>query len=112
MTSVMLLLVTVSALAIAACAIIFAVWTVREHRNAELQIGISVLRVDPEKEKQISAAREWALNLIDANAGGVKFSSEARAQLLREPLKYNGTDYYGHTPDIPAPRRPFPEPPK
>jgi hypothetical protein len=113
MTSVMQLLVTVSALAIAACAIIFTVWTVREHRNAELvQIGISVLRVVPEKEKQISAAREWALNLIDANAGGVKFSSEARAQLLREPLKYDGTDYYGHTPDIPAPRRPFPEPPK
>jgi hypothetical protein len=91
MTSVMQLFVTFSAVAIAACAIIFTVWAVREHRNADLvKIGGGVLRVDPEKEKQIGAAREWALNLIDANAGGVKFSPEARAQLLREPLKYGG----------------------
>jgi hypothetical protein len=88
-TSVMQLIVTVTAVAIAACAIIFTVWTVREHRNADLvRIGVSVLRVDPDKEKQISAAREWALNLIDANAGGVKFSPEARAQLLRKRLEY------------------------
>jgi hypothetical protein len=106
MTSVMQLAVT-------AAAISFAVWTWREHRNADLlRIGVSVLRVGPDKEKQISAAREWALNLIDANAGGVKFSSEAREQLLREPLKYGGTDYYGYTPDTPTPRRPAPEPPK
>ena len=114
MTSVMQLLVTVSALAIAACAIIFTVWTVREHRNAELvQIGISVLRVVPEKEKQISAAREWALNLIDANAGGVKFSSEARAQLLREPLSADYWQPYDYsTPVKPARPRPPAEPPK
>ncbi|HEX3495180.1 MAG TPA: hypothetical protein VHT48_07415 [Methylocella sp.] len=42
-----------------------------EHRNADLvKIGVSFLRVDPEKEKQISAAREWELDLIDANASG------------------------------------------
>jgi hypothetical protein len=70
---------------------VFSIKTWTEKRNADLvQIGIGVLRVDPDKEKQISAAREWALDLIDANAGGVKFSPEARAQLLREPLQYKG----------------------
>src|SRR5580704_372972 len=77
---------------LATAAIILSVRTEVEKGNADLvRIGVSVLRVDPEKEKQISAAREWALNLIDANAGGVKFSPEARAQLLQEPLKF---DYY------------------
>ena len=72
-------------------------------RDADLvKIGVRVLRVDPEKEKQISAAREWALNLIDANAGGVTFSSEARAQLLREPLKYSYTYYDTYTSFEPA----------
>jgi hypothetical protein len=88
---------------------------VREHRNADLvKIGVSVLRVDPEKEKQISAAHEWALNLIDANAGGVKFSQEARAHLLKKPLETDG--YFGdygtssYTPVNPAPPRPSSEP--
>jgi hypothetical protein len=117
MTSIMQLIITLSAVAIAACAIIFTVWTVREHRNADLvKVGVSVLRVDPEKEKQISeATRKWALDLIDANAGGVKFSPEARAQLLREPLTTGWFDMgyidtYG--PGKPAPRRPSPEQPK
>jgi hypothetical protein len=89
MTSVMQLSVTAAAVTVAACAITFTVWTWREHRNAELvQIGVSVLRVDPEKEKQISAAREWALDLIDTNAGGVKFSPDARAQLLKNRLEF------------------------
>jgi hypothetical protein len=79
-----------AAVILAAFALIYAVWTWSEKRNADLvQIGINVLRVDPEEEKQISAAREWALNLIDANAG-VKFTPEARKQLLREPLKSLG----------------------
>jgi hypothetical protein len=118
MTAVMQLIVTVPAVAVAACAIIFTAWTVREHRNADLvKIGVSILRVDPEKEKQISAAREWALNLIDTNAGGVTFSPEARAQLLREPLVYGFspdtvTYYSPDTPDKPAPRRPSLEAPK
>jgi len=101
--------------------LVISVGTEVEKGNADLvQIGVSVLRVDPDKEKQISAAREWALNLIDANAGGVKFSSEARAQLLREPLKYDGsydstyTSSYDstYTPNEPAPRHPSPEAPK
>jgi hypothetical protein len=83
-------------------------WTAK--RNADLvQIGVNVLQVDPDKEKQISAAREWALNLIDANAGGVKFSPEARAQLLREPLDYGFSSY---SPVKPIPRRSTIEPPK
>ncbi len=36
MTSVMQRIVTVAAVAVASCAIIFTVWTVREHRNADL----------------------------------------------------------------------------
>jgi len=107
MTSVMQLATTVAAVLIAASAIIFTVWTVREHRNADLvKIGISVLLVDPEKEKQISAAREWALNLIDVNAGGVKFSPEARAQLRREPLEYFSNAGDGNFEDEPAPPAP------
>jgi hypothetical protein len=97
--------VSIAALAVAAFAVSFAVRTWREHRNADLvKIGVSVLRVDPDKEKQISAAREWALNLIDANASGVKFSPEARAQLLKEPLGYDaGYDYSEISPVKPAP---------
>ncbi|WGJ16144.1 hypothetical protein QEV83_07845 [Methylocapsa sp. D3K7] len=88
MTSVMQFLLSLAALFVAASALNFTVWTWREKRNADLvQIGINVLRVDPEKEKQISAAREWALNLIDANAGGVMFSPDARAQLLKNRLE-------------------------
>ncbi len=109
----MQLIVTVAAVAVAACATIFTAWTVREHRNADLvKIGVSVLRVDPDKEKQISeATREWALNLIDTNAVGVKFSPEARAQLLKEPLKYGYSYDYSYLME-PAPRRPSAEPPK
>ena len=51
--------------------------------NAELvKIGIEVLRVDPQKEKQIAGARNWALNLIDQNAGGVKFTDDERARIF------------------------------
>jgi hypothetical protein len=68
-----------------------------EERNAALvKIGVDVLRADPEKESQVRAAREWALNLIDANTGGVKFSAEAREQLLGKRLGYGynaGYDY-------------------
>jgi hypothetical protein len=97
MTSVMQWSVSIAALAVAACAVAFTVWTWREHRSADLvKIGVSVLRVDPEKEKQISAAREWALNLIDATAGGAKVSPEALERLLKEPLETGWYDlrYY------------------
>lgn len=104
---------------VTAAGLYISVRTEVEKGNADLvQIGVNVLRVDPEKEKQISAAREWALNLIDANAGGVKFSPEAREHLLKEPLDYSqpystldsaDTTY---PPEKPAPRRPSAEPPK
>ena len=81
-----------SAFLVAVSVSFFAYATWAEHRNADLvRIGVSVLRVDPVKEKQIGAVREWALNLIDANAGGVKVSPEARDQLLTKPL--GDTDY-------------------
>jgi len=73
---------------------VFSIKTWTAKRDADLvKIGVSVLRVDPEKKKQISVAREWALNLIDANAGGVKFSPEARELLLKKPLATG--DYFG-----------------
>ncbi len=82
-----------AALIVAIVSSFFFIMSWLDKRNADLvQIGVSVLRVDPEKEKQTSAAREWALRLIDANAGGVTFSDEERKQLLREPLKYDYTD--------------------
>src|SRR5262245_53573978 len=79
--------IALSALLIAASAI-FATFTVwRSERNARLvEIGISVLRADPKKEPSAAAARKWALDLIDANAGGVKFSKEARAVLIDQAL--------------------------
>ncbi len=93
-TPVIQQLPNVAALALAAIAIVLAVSSEQDKRNADLvRIGISVLRVDPQKEKEISVAtRKWALDLIDANAG-VKFSPEARAQLLKEPLKSSGAGY-------------------
>jgi len=116
--------VTVAAIAVAASAISFTVWTWREKRNADLvRIGIGVLRVDPQKERDLSeATRKWALDLIDANAGGVKFSEEARAQLLKEPLKYDydftnspldyGFDTAPETPDRLVPGHPSAKQPK
>lgn len=71
---------------IAAAAIAYAARTTVDERNARLvEIGVELLKVDPAKQKQLSAAREWALDLIDANAG-VKFSAKAREQLLAAPL--------------------------
>jgi hypothetical protein len=96
MTSVMQLSITAASLCVAAAAIIFAIKSMSDERNARLvEVGVSVLRADPEKEDQVSAARKWALDLIDANAGGVKFSAEARAQLLKKRLAYDTYDYGG-----------------
>jgi hypothetical protein len=92
MTSAMQMGITFAALVIAAAAAYFAYFNAHEARNAALvSIRVAVLRADPEKEKDISiAAREWALDLIDANAGGVKFSTEARTELLKNALHYSG----------------------
>jgi len=62
----------------------FNVW--RTERNARLvEIGVAVLRADPKKDASAARAREWALDLIDANAG-VKFSPSARRELLEQAL--------------------------
>lgn len=58
---------------IAAAAISFAIVTLRQERNAKLvEIGVSILKSDPTKEPAVMQARKWALDLIDANAGGAK----------------------------------------
>jgi hypothetical protein len=89
MTSVMQLSVTAASLCVAAAAIIFTIKSMSDERNAHLvEIGVGILRVDPQKETQVGAARRWALDLIDANAGGVKFSLEARSDLLQRRLDY------------------------
>lgn len=75
------------ALSISIASLVYTVWTANRQANDRLvAIGISVLRTDPEKYPQMKTAREWALNLIDANAGGVTFSGEARAALLDKPF--------------------------
>ena len=82
-------------LCVAVAAIAFAVATLREERNAALvRIGVSILRADPTKEPTAGPARRWALDLIDANSGGVKFSSEARAALLEQALPLTDTSWY------------------
>jgi len=106
MTSVMQLSITAASLCVAAAAIIFAIKSMSDERNARLvEIGVSVLRVDPQKEKQVAAARKWALDLIDANAGGVKFSPDARNQLLEQRFAFDtswdsggGSDGWGRIP--------------
>jgi hypothetical protein len=83
--------ITFCSLCIAAAAIVFAVRSWSDERNARLvEIGVSILRVEPEKDSEVRAAREWAINLIDANAGGVKFSAAARAELLQNRLDVRG----------------------
>lgn len=67
------------------------------NRNRELdirlvEIGIAVLRADPLKETSIEGARTWALDLIDANAGGVKFTRPARIDLLKGRLEFDDYD--------------------
>jgi hypothetical protein len=101
LTSVMQLSITAASLCVAASAIIFAVRSMADERNARLvEIGVAVLRVDPGKETQVAAARKWAIDLIDANAGGVKFTPEARETLLQSPLSYDS--YLGYTDYAPA----------
>ncbi|SRR5260370_1197548 len=86
-TTIMHISLTVASTVFAGVALFLAVKLSTEERNARLvEIGVGILRVDPGKETVVAPAREWALNLIDANAGGLKFSPEARRQLLGQPL--------------------------
>jgi CII-binding regulator of phage lambda lysogenization HflD len=72
MTSVMQLALTAASICVAAAAIIYVAKSASEDRNARLvEIGVSVLTVDPKREIEVSGARKRALDLIDANAGGV-----------------------------------------
>ena len=88
---VMQITLTAMAVCVASAAIVYTVTAASEKRNADLvRIGVEVLRVDPKKETQVAAAREWALDLIDANAGGVTFSVDARESLLLSPLLTTG----------------------
>ena len=79
--------IAISALGVSTAAIIYSVAAWNDDKNARLvEIGVAVLRADPKKEPSAAYARKWALDLIDANAGRVKFSPEARATLLEQPL--------------------------
>jgi hypothetical protein len=64
------------------------------NRNRELdiklvEIGIGILRVDP-KGTDLTAARGWALDVIEHNSK-VKFSKADREALLQKPLLYRPT---------------------
>jgi hypothetical protein len=86
--------IALASLGVAVATVIYAIRSTAEERNAKLvEIGVSVLRIDPEKNSQVAGARKWALDLIDANAG-VKFSAEARQALLNRPLGYHDTPGY------------------
>jgi hypothetical protein len=83
LNSVKHIALTLMGVCLAALAIFFAAKSYLVQRNAQLvEIGVSILKVDPKKEAQLRSAREWALELIESNAGGVKFSADARARLL------------------------------
>jgi len=93
-------LLSAFAVLLAVAALAYTAYVAREDRNAALvSIGVAVLRADPSKEAQVSAARSWALDLIDANAGGVKFSPEARRELLKSPLRSLTGWYFTHDGD-------------
>jgi hypothetical protein len=63
-------LLSALAVILAVAALIYTAYTAREDRNAaSVSIGVSVLRADPSKQNRVKDAREWALDLIDANAG-------------------------------------------
>lgn len=87
LTPAMQMVITFLSLCVATGAIIYAIRSAADERNARLvEIGIGVLRVDPTKNPQVSGARKWALDLIDANSGGVKFSPDAREALIEGKL--------------------------
>ena len=103
--------IAVAGLVVAIATLQYSIQAAKEERNARLvEIGISVLRVDQTKDPQVNGAREWALDLIDANAGGVKFSAAAREALKQgkfysEPINSFEPYSYGYScPD----RRPRP----
>lgn len=85
-----------------------------DERNARLvEIGVGVLRADSEKERQVIAARKWAIDLIEGNAGGIKFSNEATDALEKNSIGFSNFSIgaeYGYQPgnfrpDLPSTQR-------
>ncbi|MBO6511767.1 MAG: hypothetical protein JJ979_25335 [Roseibium sp.] len=54
-----------------------------------VEIGLSVLRADPEDEDQIAPARQWAINIVEKHSGS-EFGEEDAEKLLKEPIKIDG----------------------
>ena len=87
--------VSVTVAALAFLGSITSAFYTYSNRNRELDIklvelGIGILRADP-KETGLTAARGWALQVIEENSR-VRFSDEDRAALLHKPLLFNPTD--------------------
>jgi len=64
------------------------------NRNREMdiklvEIGIGILRADP-KETGLTAARGWAVDVIE-HYSGLRFSDSDRATLLQRPLLFRPT---------------------
>jgi hypothetical protein len=98
--------IALAALAVGAWSAVTAYKTWFDERNARLvEIGVNILRADPQKETNIEAARAWALDLIDANSGGVRFSREARTELLKRPLNF-APDFIPDNSDYSEPIKP------
>jgi len=100
--TLMQMITALSAVSITAIALTYTVHTWSDDRNARLvEIGVGVLKTDPKDDNKMIAARQWALDLIDSNAGGVKFTEEARKILQKEPLEIDfftyDTPYYYRT---------------
>ncbi len=64
-----------------------------------VEIGVGILRADPEKSG-VSAARQWAIVAIEENSG-IEFTPKDRAELLENPLGWGGitwgSDPWGET---------------
>jgi hypothetical protein len=86
--------VSISVAALAFLGSVTSAFYTYSNRNRELDIklvelGIGILRADP-KETGLTAARGWALQVIEENSR-VRFSDEDRAALLQRPLLFNPT---------------------
>lgn len=58
-----------------------------------VEIGIGILRTDPEKSG-VSAARQWAIDIIETSSG-LKFNPDDRAELLNKPLGFDSSFDFG-----------------
>lgn len=113
--------VSIVAAGIACIAAMASAYLTYAGHNRELdirlvEIGVSILRADPDKTG-VSAARGWAIQVIEENSR-VRFSAQDRAELLKRPLSGNFTyaDEYDSTytppqnrtkaPDLSPPKQP------